>query len=85
LINVKRILENQKEVKYLTYFISQHQDNSVKVEIGTISVNRNYKFKSPEHFLSKIVDILFDLKDAEKKALDRLEREIKKPKRFIRR
>lgn len=68
--DIKRILENQKEVQYLTYFVSQDDKTGfVEAELATLHISKQYKFRNSDGLLNKIVDILFELKNLEKWAM----------------
>jgi hypothetical protein len=69
--DVKRILDNQKEVSYLTYFFYFEKDNGVVLELATVGVNKKYKFSDEKACLCKLVDILFELKKLESWAIKR--------------
>lgn len=63
--DVIRILNNQKEVKYLTYFGYLEKDNGIVLELATVGVSKKYKFRDEKACLNKIIDILFELKKLE--------------------
>lgn len=63
--NIRRILENQQEVKYLTYFVYEEKTGTIKIELATLSISKNYKFRTVDGCLNKLVDILFELKKLE--------------------
>jgi hypothetical protein len=71
---ILKILENQKEVKYLTYFIVQDKLKVIKLKLGTVNINKQYKFQDESACLNKIIDIILELKRLEKWALGRLEK-----------
>jgi hypothetical protein len=72
---VKTILDNQQEVKYLTYFISQDEKTGhVEAELSTLHITKQYNFKNSAGLLNKLVDILFELKRLEKWALTNLDK-----------
>lgn len=66
------ILKNQKEVLYLTYFISQDKLGIIKLKLCTINISKQYKFQDENACLNKIIDILLELKRLEKWAIGRL-------------
>lgn len=71
---ILEILENQKEVKYLTYFISQDQRlGTLSIKLSASSINKQYKFKDEDACLSKLYDILLELKRLETWALKKME------------
>lgn len=65
MIDIKRILENQKEVKYLTYLVDQHEDGTIKLDLASAGVTKMFKFRTEKDCLNKLVDILFELKKLE--------------------
>lgn len=69
------VLQNQKEVKYLTYFVTQDKVGLIKLNISAAGVSKKYKFKSVDACLSKIIDILLELRGLEAWSLRRLEKE----------
>lgn len=64
--DIKRILENQKEVKYLTYLVIIKNNGEIKLTLSTLGMDKNFLFSTETHCLSKIIDILFELKSLEK-------------------
>lgn len=72
---IKRILENQNEVQYLTYFLSQDEKTGIiSAELSTCGITKKFKFKNEDACLIKIIDVLLDLKSLEKWALKREEK-----------
>lgn len=71
---ILRILENQQEVKYLTYFVSKNNFNVIQIKFGLFEMQKIYKFSDENTCLTKLVDILFELKKKEKWFLKRLEK-----------
>lgn len=69
------ILQDQREVKYLTYFILQNRLGVIILKLGTCGVSKEYKFRNESAGLVKIVEILLDLKNREARALKRAEKE----------
>lgn len=69
------ILQNQREVKYLTYFVTQDKAGLIKLNISAAGVSKKYKFKNIDACLSKIIDILLTLKGLEAWSLKRLDKE----------
>lgn len=72
--NILYILENQKEVQHLTYFISRNRLGILQLKLATLEINKNYKFKDETACLNKIIDILFELKRKESWSLKRMEK-----------
>lgn len=73
--DIRNILENQNEVQYLTYYcIINDKDGSVKLNLATLSINKDYKFKDNNACLNSLTDILLKLKRSEKWALSKLEK-----------
>lgn len=70
-----RILENQQEVKYLTYFVSQDRLGTLKIKLGAAGIEKMYKFSDENACLTKIIDILFKLKQLEAWNLKRTEKQ----------
>ena len=69
---IKRILENQNEVRYLGYILIQdYRTGEIKLEMSTCSITKLFKFKDENSCLNKLIDILFDMKKLEKWALAR--------------
>lgn len=71
---VLRILENQQEVEYLTYFVTKNKFNVIEIKLGLFDMQKSYKFSDESSCLNKLVDILFELKKKEKWFLKRLEK-----------
>ena len=69
------ILQDQREVKYLTYFALQNRLGVIILKLGTCGVSKEYKFRSEEAGLVQVAEILFDLKNTEAWALKRAEKE----------
>ncbi len=65
MVDIIRILENQKEVKYLTYFIYLEKDDGIVIELSSVGISKKYKFRDNKACLNKLVDILFELKKLE--------------------
>jgi len=64
---IKRILENQKEVKYLCYFLFQDErDGHIELHCSTLDIVKKRKYKSEQACLDKLIDLLFELKKLEK-------------------
>lgn len=64
---ISRILENQQEVKYLCYIIIKDERSGViRMEMSTLDIYKKFKFKDENSCLSKLVDILFELKKLER-------------------
>jgi hypothetical protein len=72
--DILRILENQKEVQYLTYFISRNRLGVIQLKLATLEIDKKYKFKDENACLNKIIDILFELKKKEAWFLKRMEK-----------
>lgn len=73
--DIKRILENQKEVRYLAYFVIQDdRSGEITLHIYAADISKKYKFKDENHCLSKLVDILSELKRLEIWSLSRQEK-----------
>lgn len=72
--DILRILENQKEVQHLTYFISRNRLGVLQLKLATLEINKNFKFKDENACLNKIIDILFELKKKESWSLKRMEK-----------
>lgn len=69
---IKRILENQKEIMYLGYLLTQDErSGEVKMELGTTGIVRIYKFKDENACLVRLIDILFEVSKLERWALKR--------------
>lgn len=69
---IKKILDNQQEVKYLTYFISQDERTGrVDLELGAVDIVKKYSFASENACLNKLIEILLDLKRLESWSLKR--------------
>lgn len=63
---IKRILENQQEVKYLCYFIFQDErTGQITLNVSTIDIVKKRKYRTEQDCLDKIVDLLFELKKLE--------------------
>lgn len=75
---ILKILENQREVKYLTYFILQNGLGVLILKLGTCGISKEFKFRNEEAGLVKIAEILLDLKNKETWALKRAEKEWKR-------
>lgn len=72
---IKDILEKQKEVQHLAYFVVQDlRCDNIELHIYTVDIYKKYKFRSEEACLTKLVDILKELKLLERWAIKRLER-----------
>lgn len=74
MVDIIRILENQKEVKYLTYFIYLEKDDGIVMELSSVGVSKKYKFRNNTACLNKIIDILFELKKLETWTIKREDR-----------
>lgn len=69
---LREILENQQEVKHLSYLAyMDERTNKVTLNIGAAGFDKEYKFKTVDECLSKIYDILIMLKGKEKWTLSR--------------
>lgn len=69
---IKRILENQNEVQYLAYFLTQDERTGlISMELGTCGISKKFKFRDESACLTKLVDILFELRKLEKWAIAR--------------
>lgn len=80
LSEVEKILENQKEVKYLTYFLYLDSTNKLHVKLTTMGFTKNLKYHSVELFLNDLVPLLKELKTKENYLLK--EEEKKKSRRY---
>lgn len=72
--NILEILENQQEVKHLTYFVTKNKFNVIEIKFGLFESQKIYKFSDENTCLSKLVDILLELKKKEKWFLKKLEK-----------
>lgn len=64
--DLKKILETQREVKYLTYLVYYKNSGVIELKLSTLGMDKNYKFNSENDCLSKIIEILLELKSLEK-------------------
>ena len=63
---LEQILKNQNEIKYFGYFLDyDDRTGLVKMELSASVITRSFKFKSLDLCLSKITDILRNLKRLE--------------------
>lgn len=78
---LKEILENQKEVQYLAYFVVQ-DDRTDRIELNlyTSGISKKYFFQDESACLNKIIDILYELKRLERWTLARQEKSNAKPR-----
>lgn len=78
---LKQILENQKEVQYLAYFVIQ-DDRTDRIELNlyTSGIAKKYFFQDESICLNKIIDILYELKRLERWTLARQEKSNAKPR-----
>lgn len=79
---IKKILENQKEVKYIAYFVIQDdRTGRIELNIYAADIARKYFFQDEDACLSKLIDILYELKRLETWSLARQEKANDKPRR----
>ncbi len=64
----------QREVKYLTYIVLQDKAGVIQLKLGSVGIDKKYKFKNESACLNKIIDILFELKRLEAWSLKRVEK-----------
>lgn len=77
---IEKILENQLEVKYLTYFLHLDSSNKLHVKLSTMGFTKNLKYSSIELFLNDVVPLLSEMKSKEKYLLKQEEK--KKTRRY---
>lgn len=78
---IKQILENQKEVKHLCYFVEMDErSGKIKMHLSVLDFEKTYKFRNEDTCLNKLVEILKDLKSKEKYNLKKPEK--KRGKKF---
>lgn len=79
LSKIKEILDNQKEVQYLCYFLTlDDRTNYITVYLSAVDINKKMIFKDENTCIAKLIDVLFELKKLERWSLLRQEREKKK-------
>lgn len=71
---ILRILEMQREVKYLTYIVLQDKVGLIQLKLSAVGVTKQYKFKDESACLNKIIDILFELRRLEAWSISKLEK-----------
>ena len=79
LTKISEILKNQQEVQYLCYFL--HLDDRTGVltaHLSSVDISKKMKFKDENTCITKLIDVLFELKKLERWSLLRQEREKKK-------
>ena len=73
---IKRVLENQKEIEHLCYFVYQDErTGSITMQLTTVDITKKLKFKDEITCLNKLVDVLFELKKLEKWNLNKQKKE----------
>jgi hypothetical protein len=72
--DILRILQHQKEVKFLTYIVLQDKAGVIQLKLSAVEVNKSYKFKDENACLNKIIDILFELKRLETWSINKVEK-----------
>lgn len=72
LSKVRAVLENQKEVQHLCYFLNMDDRNQeISVYLSTVDIIKIRKFRDENACIAKLIDILYELKKLEKWALAR--------------
>lgn len=72
LTRISEILENQKEVQHLCYFLHVDDRSGIlTMYLSTVDINKQMKFSNESTCISKLIDVLFELKKLEKWALAR--------------
>ena len=77
LSTLEEILNNQKEVKYLTYMAHITQDGTSHLEMSTVGYNKKLRYKSVDLCLTELIDILYDMKAKETYLLNKEKKEKK--------